>query len=874
MTCVSGRAQQQVHDRWPRAVRRQWCTTIAILITLTYGVCTIGESANPVLNTVFPAGGQAGSSVDVQLTGSQITPITTLTSSAPGISFQKLDKQRMRITIPATTAPGLYDLRTWSPSGLSSARTFAVGRRPECLEQPTDSKTQQSLPLNTVVNGRISKGGQIDRYDFTARRGQRMVVECWAERIDSRLRGILEIYDDKGRRLAVNRGYVGHDPLIDFTPPHDGVYHIRVFDLIYSGSDDHVYRLVVDTGPRIAFCIPAVIRRGQKQRVSLYGWNLHQPRSVAANPEADAAAENPSDATQAEAEKSASKTADVGNGSHSLRSTSGFDRLDVVIQPPEHGDQTRRALRLRPAQVSLDGFAYQHPQAQAPVHIGLTDVPVYQDRADNHVARQAQPIDFPCEVSGRLTEPGERDWFAVDVRRGEVLWIEVFGDRIDAPLDPDVSLLDATGTRELAHFHDDVRNLGGKRFPSRHLDPSGRWVAPADGRYLILVRSLTGSLEHEPRRLYRLSVRRQEPAFDLCVVPRGGTPSSLNVQQGGRTVLDVLAFRRRGLQGSIRVTAEDLPQGLECPDIWLGPGVDRAPLVITGSKTAVADNGQLRLVGHVAAADTTGSPAVQVQAATVVRDGLPNGWSRMTDTLPIAVSGHSPLRIIADGHETRKHHLYGEMQVRHSPGGILDVAVQIERRTEDRAPVRLFGVNLPPMIRNCTTTIPAERDKGYISFHLPATLPVGRYTIAVRAETTMSVTPGGDPSKRKTQGVTLFSNPVTFDVAPPAFVVEIDAEAPTEVKRGQRVQIKYTARRINGFINKIHTELAAAGEVRGLRGRGVTFVGQTESGTIQIVANEDAQLGRQQFLRLYAVGVVEDQPVYHGSCFLNLGVVE
>jgi len=864
MRCVSGQSLQKASGRSPRAIRRRRCTTMALLLSLTHGAYSVAESANPVLNTVFPAGGQAGSRVEVQLTGSEITPITTLTSSAPGITFQKLDKQRIRITIPATTAPGLYDVRSWSPAGLSSARTFAVGRRPECLEQEAESGTQQPLPLNTVVNGRISKGGQIDTYRFQARRGQRVVIECWAERIDSRLRSVLEVYDDNGRRLAVNRGFVGRDPLLDFSAPRDGVYHIRVFDLIYSGSDDHVYRLVIDTGPRIAFCIPAVIQRGQTQRVSLYGWNLHQPPSSAPISTADSAG----------SESSAERPAASSNATQTDSSKSRFDRLEVDIRPPGRDGSPRTALRLRPSQISLDGFAYQHPEAQSPLHIGLTDVPVYQDRADNHAASRAQPIDFPCEISGRLAEPGERDWFAVNVRRGEVLWIEVFGDRIDAPLDPDVTLLDAAGTRELAHFHDDVRNLGGKRFPSRHLDPSGRWVAPADGRYLILVRSLTGSLEHEPRRLYRLSVRREEPAFDLCVVPRRDAPSALNVQQGGRAILDVLAFRRRGLTGSIRVTAEDLPQGIECPDVWLGPGVNTAPLVITASKTAAAYNGELRLVGHATAAATTASGAVEVQAATVVRDGLPNGWSRITDNVPLAVSGQSPVRIIADGHETRKHHLYGEMQVRHSPGGILDVAVQIERRSEDRAPVRLFGVNLPPLIRNCTTTIPAERDKGYISFHLPPTLPIGRYTIAVRAETTISVTPDAEPSKRKTQGVTLFSNPVTFDVSPPAFVVEIDAEAPREVQRGKRVQIKYTARRINGFINKIHTELAAPDEVLGLRGRGVTFVGQTESGTIQIVANADARLGRQQFLRLYAVGVVEDQPVYHGSCFLNLSVVE
>ena len=63
-------------------------------------------------------------------------------------------------------------------------------------------------------------------------------------------------------------------------------------------------------------------------------------------------------------------------------------------------------------------------------------------------------------------------------------------------------------------------------------------------------------------------------------------------------------------------------------------------------------------------------------------------------------------------------------------------------------------------------------------------------------------------------------------------------------------------------------------KVIGVRGRGVTFVGQTESGSIQIIANDDARLGRQPFLRLYAVGIVEDQPVFHGSCFLKLEIVD
>src|SRR5438132_389094 len=74
--------------------------------------------------------------------------------------------------------------------------------------------------------------------------------------------------------------------------------------------------------------------------------------------------------------------------------------------------------------------------------------------------------------------------------------------------------------RGLAKMADHLENLGGYRFPTNHVDPVGRWVAPADGWYLILVRSVIGGLSADPRRVYRLSVRREEPDFHLAVVSR------------------------------------------------------------------------------------------------------------------------------------------------------------------------------------------------------------------------------------------------------------------------------------------------------------------------------------------------------------------
>ena len=161
-----------------------------------------------------------------------------------------------------------------------------------------------------------------------------------------------------------------------------------------------------------------------------------------------------------------------------------------------------------------------------------------------------------------------------------------------------------------------------------------------------------------------------------------------------------------------------------------------------------------------------------------------------------------------------------------------------------------------------------------MSFYLPPTLPTGHYTFAVEGITKVSIPEGADSGKTKEIDVTVVSNSLSFEVYPCPYVVKVNLDAPIKIRRGEVIQLQYTAVRQNGFIGKIHTELAAPGGVKGIRGRGVTFVGQTESGVIQIVANEDAPLGQQRGLRLEGLGTVEDEPVHLGSCFLELEIIE
>ncbi|MBS0261739.1 MAG: hypothetical protein JSS02_07245 [Planctomycetes bacterium] len=812
-------------------------------------------AAPPVVDVVFPAGGQIGQTVDLALMGKNLVGLRSIVCSAPGVRGEFLDANRLRLTIPAQTPPGWYDLWVASDQGLSAPRTIFLGNRQEFVEsEPNESLAMATrVPLSVVVNGRMERGGDLDHYRFAARQGDRVIIECWAERMDSPLRATLEVYDDRGRRLASNRGYFGTDPLVDLQVPADGDYVVRVQDLTLQGSDAHVYRLEIDTGPRVAFAVPAVVERDKTSIVTLFGWNL-SPRDRTPVSEGD----------QATGKRLASIDSTT---SRSADRAAGLEHVEVEISPEMTRQGGQERIRRSAAQLTVAGIAFDYPGGHAPVAIGVTDLPVIRDAAANHSAEQAQAISTPCEVSGQLLDRDERDWYAVTTLKGEVLHLEVFGERIGSPVDLQLSIFDPSGRNELAHFADDTRQLGDTVLATSHLDPAGRWVAPADGRFLIEIRNLTGSAQREPRRRYRLAVRREAAAFQLLAMPRREGAAVLNLARGGREVIDVVVLRQRGLDGAIRIIARDLPPGIECPDVWLGPQVNFATVVVSADRHAESLVGELQLEGQADQAERQA-----VRWATPVRSGSPTIAQRLAAKLPIAIAGAAPLRLVADAHVPWHHHLYGNVPVRHAPGSVVDVAVRIDRTTAGLpGEVKLLGLGLPETLRNATALIPAGAEQGAVSFYLPPTLAPGKYSLTIVAETTVTASSG------QAESMSLVSNPVALDVQPAAFTIETDPFAPTQVRRGATIQVKYRVQRKNGFIGKVHTELAVPGritDVPGLRGRGETFVGQTDRGSLQITVNEDAPLGRQSFLRLLAVGVLEDEPIYQGADLFPLEIVE
>lgn len=203
----------------------------------------------PRLLTLMPMGGQAGASIDVGITGENIEEVTELRFSTPKITaIPAVDangrpvENRFAVSIAADAPPGVYDAQVISRLGVSSARAFSVGK----LLELTRSKESNSfdaalaLPMNAICNATMTKRA-VDFYAFQGVKGRRIAVECAARGIDSRLTPVVIIGDAQGHDLVVDRT----GGALDFTPPADGTYLIKVNDLTFQGGERYFYRLAL-----------------------------------------------------------------------------------------------------------------------------------------------------------------------------------------------------------------------------------------------------------------------------------------------------------------------------------------------------------------------------------------------------------------------------------------------------------------------------------------------------------------------------------------------------------------------------------------------------------------------------------------------------
>lgn len=427
----------------------------------------------------------------------------------------------MRLKIAPDAAPGERELRLKTPAGLSNPLKFLVGHLREFVEKEPNNKTPDAgvvSELPFVVNGQILPG-DIDRFRFRAAKGTKLVaavsarelIPYLADAVPGWFQATLALHDAGGKELVYQDDFrFSPDPVLFCVIPEDGEYSLEIKDSIFRGREDFVYRISIGELPFVTGVYPLGGRIGGKVPVEVAGWNLPRNRV----------------------------TIDLGGREP------GLFALDI-------------------------GLASQNQLWNRLPFVADT-VPDAAENEANDTAAQAQLIQLPAAVNGRIGLPGDRDVFRFKGRAGDEVVAEVLARRLNSPLDSALVLADADG-KQIA-MNDDCEDKASGLI-THHADSRLLARLPADGTYFLRVGDSQqgGSDAHR----YRLRVGPPQPGFALRVAP-----SCINVRPGESQAFDVYAVRHDGFTGSVSLVLKDAPAGFKLSAGSLTNGQEKARVTL------------------------------------------------------------------------------------------------------------------------------------------------------------------------------------------------------------------------------------------------------------------------------------------------------
>ena len=532
--------------------------TLFILLSVSIALPTFAQGA-PRLNSLFPAGGQPGTTVEVAIQGSDLDGAhQVIVEGAPGISAQlhpaggevddthkpvfeancgqchelrspsnrsmtpaqwKATVQRMitekgaeisaeaqtqivdylssaarasaGLTAELTIAPdapiGLREIRIVGKHGTSTAWPFEVSHTPDTVEtEPNnDPESATTIELPSLINGVVNPGGDEDYYVFEGTKGQRCVFSVKAYRLNNISQQFfnptISVFNAKGVELARSNGFYSLDPLIDITLPDDGPYLLRIRDLLHRGNPDSVYRLTGGVLPYNTYLFPAGGTVPNEETDKASGTETTTPLSYGppTPPKINTVQCVIGGENLPETEWQIKLTPDDQPGLKQIRTPYGIfpfvvnahpEGVEADIEhqstPDEPATQEDTTTQLTESEILFETKCSACHELRSPSNRALSaeewtstitrmmnkenaDItPTERDRIVAFVAQEAQRLGeliarqlehaqnltLPGAISGRISEPGEMDYYRFTISEGTSLgpwWVIFPFDNID-----------------------------------------------------------------------------------------------------------------------------------------------------------------------------------------------------------------------------------------------------------------------------------------------------------------------------------------------------------------------------------------------------------------------------------------------------------
>ncbi|MEY4188425.1 MAG: hypothetical protein RIT02_3459 [Planctomycetota bacterium] len=184
------------------------------------------------------------------------------------------------LTIPADQPEGFVSWQLANANGVSKTARFLVSRGAEIIETRSRDLPQVLPALPVSVSGRLSRLTEVDRYALTAERDGPISVSLMARRLGADFRGMLQVHDESGQLLADFADTEGVDGGLTFAASAGRRYIVSLNDVDFRGDRAYVYRLSLQSGPRVLCTIPARGRRGAAVDVEFIGQGLQSGGSA------------------------------------------------------------------------------------------------------------------------------------------------------------------------------------------------------------------------------------------------------------------------------------------------------------------------------------------------------------------------------------------------------------------------------------------------------------------------------------------------------------------------------------------------------------------------------------------------------------------
>lgn len=487
------RALQRMHH-----LRAKSCPML-VKAALAAVLVTTAHAAPPKLEALFPAGGQRGSSFAIKAVG-RLEADVRLSVDSPEVFFAPTgNKREWQATISPNANPGLHLVYASSPDGASEPRWFSIGTLPEMGEmEPNDEfgKGQSIAKLPVCINARLDKAGDVDSYTVTLAAGQTLVAMVEAYALGSAVDAVAHVIDPQGQRIFTASDSCNLDPAFAFTAPSAGNFtvqlagfaHPPVADVRFTGGDAVVYRLHLSNGPAVTQVFPPVIATNGKTEVELRGYNLDPKKTK-----------------------------------HSFDPPQSALNEDVALVMP--------------------------PDAVSPLQVLIASKPANLEREPNNSRDQATPIQ-PGFTAGQISSKEDVDRFAITLKKGDRLQVQVWSKRLGLPLDA-LLQVEAPDGKVIASADDQSE---------QQPDPVAAWTATTDGTYQMIVQDLLHKGGND--RTYALHVGPELPGFDAKITD--GKP--LVLEPGKTANLKVSVKMRGGFKEPLVVRASNLPLGVHAPD--------------------------------------------------------------------------------------------------------------------------------------------------------------------------------------------------------------------------------------------------------------------------------------------------------------------